>query len=122
VSAGGVVDANVEVASAKINGTVNGDITATERIEFGRSARVHGNIRTPALVIEEGAIFEGGCLMTQAKPEPARAAKGEETRPAAAAVPPGQPAAKPEPSQPAPAANGAAKVAAVSASSPEPTA
>jgi cytoskeletal protein CcmA (bactofilin family) len=114
VSAGGVVDANVEVASAKVNGTINGDITASERIEFGRSARVRGNIQTPALVIEEGAIFEGGCRMS--KPEPARAAKAEETRPAAA--PPKQPAARPAPSQAAP----AAKVAALSASSPEPTA
>jgi cytoskeletal protein CcmA (bactofilin family) len=63
VSAGGMVDANIEVATAKINGAVNGDIIATERIEFGRAARVRGNIQTPALVIEEGAIFDGNCLM-----------------------------------------------------------
>ncbi len=116
VSAGGVVDANVEVATARVNGTINGDISASERIEFGRSARVRGNIQTPALVIEEGAIFEGGCRMS--KPEPA--AKAEETRPAAAAAPPKQPAAKP--AQAIPAAGGAAQVAAVSVSSPEPTA
>ena len=48
VSAGGVVDAEIEVASAKINGNVNGDIVASQRIEFGRSARVRGNIQTPA--------------------------------------------------------------------------
>jgi cytoskeletal protein CcmA (bactofilin family) len=64
VSAGGQVDANVEVAVAKINGTVNGDIKARDRIEFGRTARVTGNIQTPALIIEQGAIFEGGCRMT----------------------------------------------------------
>jgi cytoskeletal protein CcmA (bactofilin family) len=126
VSAGGVVDANIEVASAKINGTVNGDITATERIEFGRSAHVRGNIQTPSLVIDDGAVFEGGCRMRQAKPEPARAAKSEETRPAAAAAPPKQPAARSAQTQPAqvtPVAGGAAKVAAVvGASSPEPTA
>src|SRR5829696_3163262 len=46
VSAGGVVEANIEVASAKINGTVKGDITATGRVELGRSARVHGNTTT----------------------------------------------------------------------------
>ncbi len=119
VSAGGVVDASVEVASARINGTVNGDITATERIELGRSARVHGNIQTPALVIEEGAIFEGGCRMSKAKPEPARAAKAEETRPAAAAAPPRQPAAKP--AQPTPVNAGVARAAATS-NAPEPTA
>jgi cytoskeletal protein CcmA (bactofilin family) len=123
VSAGGVVDANVAVASAKINGTVNGDIVATERIELGRSARVHGNIQTPALVIDEGAVFEGACRMSKAEPAPARAPKAEETRPAAAAAPPRQPAAKPAPAQAVPAASGAtAKVAAVGASSPEPTA
>jgi len=76
VSAGGHVEANISVAAAKINGTVNGDIHATERIEFGRTARVRGNIQTPALVVEEGAVFEGGCRMTvkaapQEKPRPA---------------------------------------------------
>ncbi|HYN86052.1 MAG TPA: polymer-forming cytoskeletal protein [Pyrinomonadaceae bacterium] len=69
VSAGGRVDADIAVAAAKINGTVNGDIKATERIEFGRNARVRGNIQTPALVIEQGAIFEGNCRMASAPAE-----------------------------------------------------
>jgi cytoskeletal protein CcmA (bactofilin family) len=63
VSAGGVVEANIKVATARINGTVNGDIKATHRVEFGRNAQVRGDIRTPSLVIEEGAVFEGGCRM-----------------------------------------------------------
>jgi cytoskeletal protein CcmA (bactofilin family) len=63
VSSGGRVDANIAVATAKINGIVNGDIIASERLELGRSAQVHGNIQTPVLVIEQGAIFEGGCRM-----------------------------------------------------------
>jgi cytoskeletal protein CcmA (bactofilin family) len=123
VSAGGVVEANIEVASARINGTVNGDITATGRVEFGRSARVRGQIQTPALVIEEGAIFEGGCRMQQPKPEPARTPKAEEPRPSAAQArqPPPKPAQEPT-AQAAPANNVAAKAAAVTASSPEPTA
>ena len=64
VSAGGVVEANIAVATARINGTVNGNIKATQRVEFGRSAQVRGDIHTPALVIEQGAIFEGHCRMT----------------------------------------------------------
>jgi cytoskeletal protein CcmA (bactofilin family) len=63
VSSGGRVDANVEVATAKINGIVNGDVIATERLEFGRTAQVQGNIQTPVLVIEQGAVFEGNCRM-----------------------------------------------------------
>jgi cytoskeletal protein CcmA (bactofilin family) len=67
VSTNGRVDANVEVAVAQIYGTVNGDITATKRIEMGRVAKVTGNIQTPALDIEQGALFEGSCRMVQLK-------------------------------------------------------
>ena len=67
VSTNGRVEANVEVAVAQIFGTVQGDITASKRIEMGRVAKVTGNIKTPALVIENGAIFEGSCLMVQIK-------------------------------------------------------
>ena len=63
----GQVDANIEVAIATIHGTVNGDIIATQRLELGRAAKVNGNIQTPSLVIEQGAVFEGSCRMTQSK-------------------------------------------------------
>ena len=67
VSTNGRVDANVEVAVAQIFGTVHGDIIASKRIEMGRVAKVNGNIQTPALVIENGALFEGSCRMVQPK-------------------------------------------------------
>jgi cytoskeletal protein CcmA (bactofilin family) len=76
VGAGGQVDANIEVAIATIHGIVNGDIVATDRIELGRAAKLTGNIQAPSLMIEQGAVFEGSCKMTQAKAaankEPAR--------------------------------------------------
>ncbi|HEX8128701.1 MAG TPA: polymer-forming cytoskeletal protein [Pyrinomonadaceae bacterium] len=67
VSTGGQVDADVEVSVAQIYGTVVGNITATKRIELGRVAKVTGDIQTPALVIEQGAVFEGSCRMQQIK-------------------------------------------------------
>jgi cytoskeletal protein CcmA (bactofilin family) len=63
----GRVDANIQVGTAMINGTVNGDIVATEKIELGRSARVIGNVQTPRLTIEDGAIFEGSCAMLKSR-------------------------------------------------------
>ena len=63
----GKLDANVSVGVAQVNGTVNGDISATERIQLGRTARVVGNIATPKLIIEDGALFEGGCTMLKAR-------------------------------------------------------
>ena len=67
VGAGGVVDANIEVSVATIQGTVNGDIIATQRIELGRAGKLNGNIQTPSLMIEQGAVFEGSSKMIQQK-------------------------------------------------------
>ena len=67
VGAGGQVDANIEVSVATIHGVVNGDIIAGQRIELGRAAKLNGNIQTPSLMIEQGAVFEGSCKMVQPK-------------------------------------------------------
>jgi cytoskeletal protein CcmA (bactofilin family) len=76
VSTGGQVDADVEVSVAQIYGTVVGNITATKRIELGRVAKVTGDIQTPALVIEQGAVFEGSCRMQQIKDAQAKQQDG----------------------------------------------
>jgi cytoskeletal protein CcmA (bactofilin family) len=65
VGSGGQVDANIEVSVCSIQGTVNGDIVATQRIELGRAAKLNGNIQTPSLMIEQGAVFEGSSKMIQ---------------------------------------------------------
>lgn len=67
IGTGGQVDADIEVAIATINGTVNGDVIARQRLELGRAAHVNGNIQTPTLMVEQGAIFEGSCRMIQLK-------------------------------------------------------
>ena len=67
VGTNGQVDANVAVSAAIVNGQVNGDIVATERIQLGRTARVIGNIQTPRLILEDGAVLEGSCSMLKAK-------------------------------------------------------
>jgi cytoskeletal protein CcmA (bactofilin family) len=71
----GKVDANIEVAVAVIHGNINGDIIATQRLELGRAAKVNGNIQTPSLIIEQGAIFEGSCKMVQMQTAAAKAQK-----------------------------------------------
>jgi cytoskeletal protein CcmA (bactofilin family) len=63
----GLVDANVAVSSALINGTVNGDIYASDKVQLGRTACVTGNIQTPRLIMEDGAILEGACSMIKSR-------------------------------------------------------
>lgn len=55
------LQANIFVATAIVDGLVRGDIRATERVELGSQALVIGNIETPALSIQPGAMFEGQC-------------------------------------------------------------
>lgn len=79
IGTNGQVDANIMVGAAVIHGTVNGDIVATERIEMGRTAKVVGNVQTPSLNIEMGAVFEGNCSMIRQKAEMEKRAAGTET-------------------------------------------
>ena len=56
-----VTKAVINVAVAKINGTVEGDIRATKELVLGRTANVKGQVTAPALVVEEGAQLNGSC-------------------------------------------------------------
>jgi len=53
----------INVAVAKINGSVEGDINARELI-LGRTAKVTGNLSARTLIIEKGAQFNGHCTKT----------------------------------------------------------
>jgi len=56
-----VTNAMINVAVAKINGTVEGNIRATKELVLGRTANVKGHVTAPALVVEEGAQLNGSC-------------------------------------------------------------
>ena len=56
-----VTQAVINVAVARINGTVEGDIRASKELVLGRTASVTGVVRSPALIVEEGALFNGSC-------------------------------------------------------------
>jgi len=56
----------IEAASVIIAGEVSGDIMASEQIVIARSARVLGNLYSPAVAIEDGAWFDGHCKVMRA--------------------------------------------------------
>jgi cytoskeletal protein CcmA (bactofilin family) len=63
VEEGGVLEANVETATVTIQGTVTGDIVASERAELKSNCRVVGDIRAPRILIADGASFKGNVDM-----------------------------------------------------------
>ena len=55
----GDVQADIDVGSVSIDGTVRGNIVAREKIEIHPHGRVFAKLQAPILKIEEGAHFEG---------------------------------------------------------------
>jgi cytoskeletal protein CcmA (bactofilin family) len=65
VGANGNLKAEVTAKSIVVVGRVQGDLTATERIEIQSTGIVDGDIRAPRLVIQEGAVLNGGIDMSK---------------------------------------------------------
>jgi cytoskeletal protein CcmA (bactofilin family) len=63
ISASAVVRARISANRLKVGGQVNAEIVARERLEMLSTARLRGPITTSALVVAEGAQFEGDCIM-----------------------------------------------------------
>ena len=61
------IEGEIHVGRIAISGTVMGKITADQRVEIHRNGKVYSDIDTPALIIEEGAIFQGNCVMGDKK-------------------------------------------------------
>src|SRR5213596_4364793 len=61
------IEGDILVGRIAISGTVVGKIVADQRVEIHRNGKVYSDIDTPALVIEEGAIFQGNCVMGDKK-------------------------------------------------------
>ena len=59
ISEKGCVEGTIEASQLLLNGTVKGDIRATERVELGPKARVIGNIRYKTIEMALGAEING---------------------------------------------------------------
>ena len=60
-----VVESKVQVSQLVVSGEVRGDLFAAEKIEIHPPGKVFGNIQAPAVVMDEGVVFEGCCRMTE---------------------------------------------------------
>lgn len=60
----GYIKASVEAANVSVSGTIEGTVTAKNKVEIHPTGKVFGDVYTQALIIEHGAIFDGKCHMT----------------------------------------------------------
>jgi cytoskeletal protein CcmA (bactofilin family) len=110
VETSGIVKANVAVKNAIVSGVVVGNISATESVELTREGRMVGDIRSPRVIIVDGASFRGRIDMGEGVGDRAQnQGQAQITRPALrpvvrASLPVARPISKPMlPSKPVPA-------------------
>ncbi|BDQ34479.1 bactofilin family protein [Pseudodesulfovibrio portus] len=58
-----VVDGQVKVGQLVLSGKIKGEVEAKTKVVLHKTANLQGNIRTPVLVVEEGAVLEGALVM-----------------------------------------------------------
>jgi cytoskeletal protein CcmA (bactofilin family) len=67
VSEHGIIEGSVQATQVVVNGTVNGDILALERVILGARARVRGNVSYGVIEMALGAEINGNLLPTSAQ-------------------------------------------------------
>ncbi|MBU2573320.1 MAG: polymer-forming cytoskeletal protein [Elusimicrobia bacterium] len=63
----GKIKGDVSCEICTLSGEVKGNISALDHIEVLGGSKIDGDMRAPRIIIEEGAVFNGSCSMTDAK-------------------------------------------------------
>ncbi|MGH7452019.1 MAG: bactofilin family protein [bacterium] len=63
LGSGGEIDGEVRARDAIIGGTIKNKILASGRVTLEPKSVVQGEVNTSRLIIEEGATFEGKCVV-----------------------------------------------------------
>jgi cytoskeletal protein CcmA (bactofilin family) len=86
VSESGFIEGRVEVTNIVMNGTVNGDMYARERLVLGGKARVNGNVHYGVIEMAPGAVITGKLIPLSGGTAPAGAGAPAEPAAKVAAV------------------------------------
>lgn len=68
----GRVEATVEARNVLVAGYLRGNIIAQGKVDLAPTAKLYGDMKVKNLLIEEGAIFKGNCLMEREDPDKAK--------------------------------------------------
>ena len=63
IGTSGKIRGNLACVNAEVDGAMDGELTIENLLVLHSTARIKGDIQTLKLTIEEGAYFEGACVM-----------------------------------------------------------
>ena len=58
-----IIEAEVNVGNLIVMGKLTGNVVATQKVEVSASGHVKGDLHTPSLIIQEGALIDGNIHM-----------------------------------------------------------
>lgn len=61
----GVLEADIQAGTVICKGKIRGTVVAKQKVEIHASSQMTGNIISPQLYVELGAVFDGQCDMSQ---------------------------------------------------------
>ena len=71
VGESGEIEATIRSNSIAISGTVVGNVIAAQKVVLHKTARVDGDVETPSLMMEDGAVLNGQVKMRTPDAKPA---------------------------------------------------
>lgn len=87
------IQATLEAKSIRVEGTVQGDVMAGERVELSNGSALSGDIVAPRIIIADGARFKGSVDMDKnAPPRAGQPSSAQQTQPVAAGAGANRPA------------------------------
>ena len=81
IGEGATIEADIIVDTVVITGEIKGKIEASSRVELRAPGKMLGDIKTPNLIIGEGVVFDGNCVMTKRSGDQGKSALKAATRP-----------------------------------------
>ena len=67
IAENGFIRGEIRAKSVKLQGKVEGNISATERCELLAGCTLHGDVEAPRLVVDENAVFLGSAKVATPK-------------------------------------------------------
>ena len=65
ISQTGHIKTDIKAGTIVIGGLVEGNVYATKQVNLLATGKLLGDIITPSLIVEEGVIFEGNCIINK---------------------------------------------------------
>lgn len=81
---GGQVRANINAAVVVVQGEATGDVVGGTKVVVVRTGRIRGNIKSPSVILDDGAMFNGSIDMDMPGAESAHGSVASSARSTAA--------------------------------------